>query len=267
MSLVIEGRRIVKKGGKFYVYSEDYKKKLGGPYDSKEEALKRLGAVEYFKHKEGRIAAPDYEVRSFAVADDERARPKVKDSPDGPVIYGYASVFGKRSQDLGGFRETIHPKAFDAVMGGKPDVRALGNHDPNQLLGRTKSGTLDLSVDEEGLAYEIRPPKSHVADHILRSIERGDTDGSSFSFTVDKGGDSWDRDQDPPLRTVHSVRDLFDVGPVTYPAYTEASAAMRSLRRSLVQSDPGPSQAELLVYRQRLLRLRLPLFPSFATKG
>jgi hypothetical protein len=44
--------KIIKKSGSGYtVYSHDGKKKLGGPYPSKEQALRRLRQVEYFKHK------------------------------------------------------------------------------------------------------------------------------------------------------------------------------------------------------------------------
>ena len=49
-------RRIRKKGGKYYVQSEDGSKNLGGPYDTEAEAAHRLGQIEYFKHKDERSA-------------------------------------------------------------------------------------------------------------------------------------------------------------------------------------------------------------------
>lgn len=51
-------RRIVKKAGKYYVFSEDGTKRLGGPYATRQQAAKRLQQVEYFKHKDGERAAP-----------------------------------------------------------------------------------------------------------------------------------------------------------------------------------------------------------------
>ena len=157
-------------------------------------------------HKQGKLSWPAREVR--CLADDERARPKVKDGQDGPVLYGHAAVFDRESQDLGGFKEKIHPKAFEKVLGGKPDVRALVNHDPNLLMGRTKSNTLRLSSDGEGLAYEIAMPDTPIAAHIVQSVNRGDMDGSSFSFTVEKGGDAWEHESDPPMHRARGARPL-----------------------------------------------------------
>tara|TARA_Y100001963_G_C6733176_1_gene424914 strand:+ start:56 stop:454 length:399 start_codon:yes stop_codon:yes gene_type:complete len=37
--------------GKYYVYSKNGEKKLGGPYDTKEAANKRLGQIHYFKNR------------------------------------------------------------------------------------------------------------------------------------------------------------------------------------------------------------------------
>ena len=59
----------------------------------------------------------------------------------------YGSVFDCRSELIfGSFREIIRPGAFDDVLG--DDVRALFNHDPNFILGRSAAGALNLSVDE-----------------------------------------------------------------------------------------------------------------------
>ncbi|CAM8525464.1 HK97 family phage prohead protease [Enterobacter kobei] len=68
-------------------------------------------------------------------------------------IIGYGSVFNSRSEPLWGFREIIKPGAFDDVLG--DDIRGLFNHDPNFILGRSTSGTLNVSVDDKGLRYDI----------------------------------------------------------------------------------------------------------------
>lgn len=146
-----------------------------------------------------------------------------------PTIYGYAAVFNTRSAPIGGlFVEEIMPGAFDGVLG--DDVRALFNHDPNFVLGRTRSNTLQLTVDSRGLAYTITPPDTQtVRDMVLAPMARGDINGSSFGFRVAPDGDEWRQEGDLVVRTIHKFQTLFDVSPVTYPAYDESLSAQRSL--------------------------------------
>ena len=144
------------------------------------------------------------------------------------VAVGYGSVFNSVSENLGGFREIIAPGAFDDVLDN--DVRALINHDSNLILGRTTSKTLRLSVDEIGLRYEVDLPNTSYANDLAVVMERGDVSQSSFGFQVDK--DSWSEDEDGRIiRTVEKVSRLYDVSPVTFPAYPEATAAKRSLEQ------------------------------------
>ena len=42
---------IVKKKEGYFVISKKNKRNLGGPYQTREEALKRLRQVEFFKHQ------------------------------------------------------------------------------------------------------------------------------------------------------------------------------------------------------------------------
>lgn len=147
-----------------------------------------------------------------------------------PKIVGYAAVFNQRSDVLGGsFVEIIAPGAFDDVL--SQDTRALFNHDPNYLLGRTGSGTLRLTVDERGLAYEIDTPDTPtIRDLVVSPLRRGDMSGSSFAMRVAKGGDSWHEEKDGLIvRTIFKIAELRDVGPVAFPAYPDSSAAQRSL--------------------------------------
>jgi HK97 family phage prohead protease len=146
-----------------------------------------------------------------------------------PTIYGYGAVFNTRSAPIAGmFLEEILPGAFDGVL--EDDVRALFNHDPNFVLGRTRSKTLQLSIDTRGLAYTITPPDTQmVRDLVLAPMARGDINGSSFAFRVAPDGDEWRQEGDLVIRTIHRIQTLFDVSPVTYPAYDESPSAQRSL--------------------------------------
>ena len=151
-----------------------------------------------------------------------------KRADKGPLIRGHAAVFGKLSENLGGFREIIAPGAFDDVL--EDDVRGLIGHDDVLILGRTSAGTLRIGVDAEGLTYEIDPPDTSYARDLLVSLERGDIRESSFGFTVARMGDEWSEDEDGRLiRTIHKVARLYVVSPVTFPAYPDTNVAKRSL--------------------------------------
>jgi len=142
------------------------------------------------------------------------------------MIIGYAAKFNSITELTKGVFEQIAPGAFDNDVL-KQDVRALFNHDPNFVLGRTASGTLKLSVDEIGLKYHITPPDTEQARSLMESINRGDISQSSFGFKV--GKDIWEeRGNGTYQRTIQKVERLFDISPVTYPAYEETSVALRS---------------------------------------
>ena len=151
-----------------------------------------------------------------------------EDSDRGPVATGYAAVFGKRSQNLGGFVEVVSPTAFNKTVK-EADVVALRDHDPSKVLGRSSAGTLRLEVDEVGLRYEVDLPDTTDGRDLAVLLGRRDIIGSSFGFRVTKDGDEWGHTEDGfPLRTLTNVA-LRDVSPVTYPAYLDTESALRSL--------------------------------------
>jgi HK97 family phage prohead protease len=180
------------------------------------------------------VAAERIERRDWEFAED--AGVAVETRADGRLtLTGYAVRYNTLSVDLGGFRETILPGAFDKVLNrqrGKRDVVALFNHDANQLLGRTSSGTLELSSDEKGLRYSVVLPNTELGRTIAELTARGDLRGSSFAFTVEQKGQSWAPGEDGvPRRSIREVSGLFDVSVVTHPAYSSSSAAVA--RRSM----------------------------------
>ena len=149
------------------------------------------------------------------------------------ILEGYAAVFNSET-DLGHFREVIKPGAFDDVM--TDDVRALINHDPNLVLGRTTNGTLELSQDERGLKYRVKLGAQQYAKDFYESVKRGDISQSSFAFTIDE--QSWNEER--TVRSVDKVRQLLDVSPVTYPAYAAATVQARDLQPEVEQAAEAP---------------------------
>ena len=122
-------------------------------------------------------------------------------------IIGYGSVFNSMSEVMWGFREIIMPGAFDDVL--EDDVRGLFNHDPNFILGRSKAGTLSLSVDETGLKYDIiAPDNPTIRDLVIAPLKRGDITQSSFAFKIARNGDDWyenDLSSLPRSKLNHSI--------------------------------------------------------------
>ena len=141
-------------------------------------------------------------------------------------IEGYAAVFEELSVPLwGGFREKIQHGAFAKTIR-EGDIRAVWNHSTLYVLGRSKNGTLELREDDVGLNIRIHPPDSQWARDCMVSIERGDVDQMSFSF--DSIRDRWETVDGVNIRTLEEVK-LWEVSPVTFPAYPQTSVSLRGL--------------------------------------
>ncbi len=154
-------------------------------------------------------------------------------------VVGTAVVFGQRSLDMGGWVEVIAPSVA-TCLNSSPDVRCLRDHDPSLILGRTVSGTLTLRADETGIHYDAVAPETQYARDLATVMERGDVTQSSFSFVcVD---DTWNYDEVSGyyVRTVQQI-ELYDVSPVTFPAYTQTTSGMRSAPSTM----PGEVRSRL----------------------
>lgn len=177
--------------------------------------------------KSKKRATPPREVRTSHQKFEVRRKADGTDT----TIVGYASVFPPAQSRFRGWFEQIDPHAFDKCLATDPDVRALFNHDPSWILGRTKAGTLKLSVDSVGLRYEISPSlESTQTRDLLVALERGDVDQSSFGMFV--RDDEWEEREDGTIVRTILEADLFDVSPVTFPAYPDATSGLRASLRS-----------------------------------
>lgn len=190
------------------------------------------------------------EIERRTVTLDELRVDRAADKP--PKIVGHAAVFNQLSEDLGGFREQIAPGAFEEAIK-TDDVRALWNHNPDHILGRNRSKTLSLAEDARGLFIEIEPPDTQIARDLMVSMERGDITQMSFGFSVRPNGQDWAKDDDGRvIRTLKRLR-LFDVSPVTFPAYPQTDVAVRSMHEWT--ESLGPAEP----WRTALMRRRLDL--------
>lgn len=167
-----------------------------------------------------------------------RAEGRDNGASDEFSIVGYAARYNVQSHNLGGFRETIAPKAFqrsvrDQMQG--EGICALWNHDASQgILGRTTAGTMTVSEDDKGLRFKVSLDRNQELHRsIFSSIKRGDTNGVSFAFTVAPHGQSWAQGYDPETKEACAFRTLTDVdliecSPCAFPAYPNTSVDARS---------------------------------------
>jgi HK97 family phage prohead protease len=148
---------------------------------------------------------------------------KRQDKPS--QIVGYPAKFNTLSVPLWGFRERILPGAFTTSLAEGADVRALMNHDPNRVLGRTGPGTLRLREDSIGLRMEVDAPDTTYARDLLISLERRDIDQGSFQFRTIT--DKWQMENGENVRDLVAV-ELIDTSVVTFPAYGDTPMEVRS---------------------------------------
>lgn len=152
------------------------------------------------------------------------------------VITGYALKFNTLSNLIGGwFKEKINRDALNECD--MSDVIACFNHDINTILGRTRSGTLTLKVDDVGLYFEIKCPNTSYGNDLWESVTRGDVDKCSFMFVTEES--VWETLDGVDVRTILKVKKLYDVSLVVWPAYEDTEAAKRSLEQYKSKGD-GP---------------------------
>lgn len=193
----------------------------------------------------------DKEIRSILLPDSKLEVRAIDGEPT--KIIGYAVKWDQLSAPIWGcFQERFKRGAFTASLV-SPDVYASWNHNDSEILGRTPS-TLSLVEDDVGLRYEIQPPS--WAEKYMETIQRGDVRGSSFIFRPIK--QEWDESNpDMPIRTVTEA-ELYEVSPVTTPAYPTSSVGVRSAEHVFqeFQEQRKPDFELKQKQRERELNLR-----------
>jgi uncharacterized protein len=178
------------------------------------------------------------------------------------TLVGYAAKFDVRSENLGWFVEVLKPGCFAKVLREGQDIRFLFNHDSSRIFGRTANGTLRLKEDAVGLHFECDLPDTEEARTLATLVERGDISGNSFSFrsTYPTGYDWVETPlgDSPPLRVVREIDQVWDVGPVTYPAYEDTEVDVRALEdsRKAARETPNLDAIEDRFRQSRLAKLK-----------
>jgi len=154
---------------------------------------------------------------------------ELRAKPESRTIFGTATVFNS-VYDMGWYEEEMDSEALSNAD--LNDVVALFNHDQNMVLARTSSGTLKLNVTGNAMEYEFEAPNTTLGNDLLEMVRRGDVYQSSFAFTVDK--ENWQENTGyKPKRIIRSIKKVYDVSPVTYPANPDTMVAKRSYEATL----------------------------------
>lgn len=196
------------------------------------------------------------EVRTFSY--------EIRADDDKYCLTGRPIVFNQRT-DMGWYDEIIDAGALDITD--LRDVRMLVNHDTTKIpLARsrnnTEHSTMQLKPDADGLVMTCYLDCDNNADakSLYSAVKRGDITGMSFMFTVDK--DSWDDiDTDHPTRHIRSIKRVFEVSAVTFPAYAQTSIQARGLGEALDSAktslDSARAKKRTLEYEHNLCRLKI----------
>lgn len=168
------------------------------------------------------------------------------------LLRGHASVFNRLAQVGRGYEE-IAPHAFNEVLKRNEDVRFLLNHNPDNLLGRTRSGTLQLGTDEQGLTVADDLPPTTLGNDVRILVRRGDLTGFSFGYAPDVQSDTYRVAPDgKQITTRNNIVRMVDASLATYPAFEDADdAQLRSVDFGTIQT-PGSRRGQLIRARSRL---------------
>lgn len=188
----------------------------------------------------------DKQIRSLATDLNVRSEFET-DNPDEMVIEGYFALVNNETELFKGAYEEIATGAFDKTLDN--DIRALHNHDSNYVLGRTKSKTLSLKVDERGLWGSVKVNENDSdAVNLYERIKRGDVDQCSFGFNI-LDEETEDR-EDETVKWIIKEIDLHEVSVVTFPAYEDTGIEAR-------KQDYKQHQSKQLELRKQKLKERL----------
>lgn len=209
-------------------------------------------------HKDYIQNIPEVERRFFSVPVGIQSRNEDGNEGGGSKlkrIVGYAALVENRTllyaYDDEEYYEEIAAGAFDDVIE-NDDVRCLFNHDSNMILGRSSNGTLSLSVDEKGLKYGYVTPNRSYAIDLQDAIESGDVSESSFAFRIQDS--EWSKiDENKYLRRITKFKRVYDVSPVTYPAYPDTSVVQRSIDGVRESFGENKNKRNLDIYEAQLI--------------
>ena len=170
---------------------------------------------------------------------------RAADDADGFTLEGYAAVFDSPTRIdswEGTFDEVIARNAFAKTIDERKPILQF-DHGRDVATGSVPIGAIEeLREDRHGLFVRARLHDNDRVEPIRQAIASGAIDGMSFRFRVTR--EEWDESADIPLRTIREV-ELFELGPVVFPAYESTTVGVRSLLADLDDTDRSRLITEL----------------------
>lgn len=171
---------------------------------------------------------------------------RAEQAPNDLIIEGYFALYEQETELWQNAFEIITKGAFDNTLNN--DIRALWNHNTQYVLGRNKSGSLNLKTDDKGLFATLKLPQTQYAQDLYELVQRGDVDQCSFGFNIVQedleelasGGYRW---------RINEI-DLHEVSVVTFPAYENTSVQARA--KQIEQIQTRKLEEKKLVLKNRL---------------
>ena len=170
---------------------------------------------------------------------------RADDDSDGFTLEGYGAVFDTPTRIdswEGKFDEIISRGAFAKTIKERRPVLQF-DHGRDAATGSVPIGAIEeISEDSRGLFVRARLHDNARVEPIRQAIASGAIDGMSFRFRVVR--EEWDEADDIPVRTIREV-ELFEVGPVVFPAYEATTVGVRSMLADLTDEERARLVAEL----------------------
>lgn len=188
------------------------------------------------------------QIRAETAIDSQSSNNQVE-SNQNMAISGVAAVFNQPSIK-GDFTEYVDQNALNNVD--LSQVLLLYAHDFSNILARADAGTLQTSIQPDGLHFNAQLPDTQLGHDTYTNILNGNIKGMSFGFKIAPGGDSWSvNSQGNTIHTINKINQVFELSLTPIPAYTETSVQVQrdlaqflSSKKEVVKMAEKPEEKE-----------------------
>jgi HK97 family phage prohead protease len=144
-------------------------------------------------------------------------------------VDGIGIVYNSITEIVPGFYESIEPGAFSESLSDYRTVKSFINHNPTKILATTRSQPqLEIFDGDNFLEFSSPIPPTTYGDDLIVNLKRGNINGASFAFMIKENGDRYKKLSDGSLHRTIVSAEIYEVGPVTNPAYEQTEVSLRN---------------------------------------